>query len=160
MMTPKSKSAGGIAKLLSEQEGRSSQQMSSDQLKRLLDTLPNHIALLDTQGEILLVNEAWKDFATENGMTREDSETGNYLKVCEQAASQGDGVALETLNGLRKVLSGEVRQFEMEYPCHSPASERWFRLNVAPVELWGDRCAVVTHSNLTRKKTLATTGTG
>ncbi len=149
-MTPKHKSAGGIAKLLTAKEESAQAHLSAAQLRTLLDTLPNNIALLDSQGEILLVNEAWRDFAVENGMSREDSETGNYLKVCEQAASQGDGVALETLNGLRKVLSGETQNFEMEYPCHSPASERWFRLNVAPVELWGDRCAVVTHSNLTR----------
>ncbi len=150
-MTPKHKFAGGIAKLLSKKEGTTQTHLSAEQLKMLLDTLPNNIALLDTQGEILLVNEAWREFAVENGMTREDSETGNYLRVCEQAASQGDGVALQTLEGLRRVLQGDTQNFEMEYPCHSPASERWFRLNVAPVELWGDRCAVVTHSNLTRK---------
>ena len=150
MVNSKSRSAGGIARILSSREQDQHAHLSADQLKSLLDSLPNHIALLDGSGEILLVNAAWKEFAIENGMTREDSETGNYLEVCEKAAKQGDEVAHQTLEGLRAVLIGESKVFEMEYPCHSPVSERWFRINAASVILWGDRCAVVTHSNLTR----------
>lgn len=144
------KSAKAIAKLLKSSENHAQSGLSENQLRGLLDALPANIALIDSNGEILLVNEAWKNFAQENGMSRQDSETGNYLQVCENAASQGDPVARQTLNGLKSVLSGEKSLFDLEYPCNSPIQERWFRLNVATVELWGDRCAVVTHSHLSR----------
>ena len=149
-MCPTEKSASAVAKILSSTEKQSNRGMSESQLRNLLDALPANIALIDSNGEILLVNEAWRNFAEENGMNRVDSESGNYLKVCESAASQGDSVASHSLQGLKSVLKGEKKTFDMEYPCNSPSQERWFRLNVATVELWGDRCAVVTHSHLSR----------
>jgi len=149
-MTNPTRHAGGIAQILRSREDLSTEHLSTSQLKLLLDSLPSNIALIDSAGEILLVNEAWRRFAEENGMNRADSEHGNYLRVCESAAKSGDDVARKTLEGLQKVLDGNSANFEMEYPCHSPQLERWFRVNVARVELWGDRCAVVTHSDLTR----------
>jgi two-component system CheB/CheR fusion protein len=149
-MATQNKPAGGIAQILRSREDLSTEHLSTSQLKSLLDSLPSNIALIDSEGEILLVNEAWRKFAEENGMNRVESEHGNYLQVCESAARSGDEVARKTLQGLKKVLAGDSPTFEMEYPCHSPQTERWFRVNVARVELWGDRCAVVTHFDLTR----------
>lgn len=150
-MTQKPPTTAVIPKISSARGFEPETTFSSHQLKTVLDALPTHVALLDSNGEILLVNEAWQNFAEENGMTRADSETGNYLEVCEKAAASGDTIARKTLEGLRKVLTGKAPRFELDYPCDAPDQPRWFRLSVAPVALWGDRCAVLTHSDLTRK---------
>jgi hypothetical protein len=62
----------------------------------VLDSVASHIAVLDRGGTIVMVNEAWRRFALENGTVpgrpaaRTDVGT-NYLAIC--AASVGGSIA-------------------------------------------------------------------
>ncbi len=40
---------------------------ANDRLRTFIDCIPQHIAILDAQGTIVLVNKAWRTFSTENG---------------------------------------------------------------------------------------------
>lgn len=52
----------------------------------ILDALPAPIALVDSQGVILYVNKAWRQFGTARVLTGTHCGIGtNYLQVCEQA---------------------------------------------------------------------------
>ncbi len=52
--------------------------------------------------------------------------------------------------GLRAVLAGSTVQSELEYPCPSPAVNRWFLVRITP--LAGHTLgAVVSHVNITRR---------
>jgi two-component system CheB/CheR fusion protein len=104
-------------------------------LQTLLDALPEHIAVLDPAGRIVLVNAAWRLFAMANG-DADLSRSGvgvNYLDVCRVDGCDDGDEASEALHGLRRVLEGSLSTFSLEYPCHSPSEERWFVMNVAPV---------------------------
>ena len=48
------------------------------------------------------------------------------------------------------MLSGELRSFTLEYPCHSPTEERWYVLRVAPLQSHGG--AVVSHQDVTVRR--------
>jgi PAS domain S-box-containing protein len=118
--------------------------------KSVLRSLAAHIAVLDVDGNIIAVNEAWKRFAYENG----DAEAGgvgvNYLDVCRHS-QEHDDEAGKALNGIQGVLEGTLPDFVLEYPCHSPDQQRWFLMSVTP--LLGERSgAVVTHTNITERK--------
>ena len=39
----------------------------SEELRSFLNTLPAHIAIVDSSGTIVAVNRAWRDFAASNG---------------------------------------------------------------------------------------------
>jgi two-component system CheB/CheR fusion protein len=120
-------------------------------LQNVIDGLAEHVAVLDKQGDILLINDAWRQFAYENGdLDLEHSGPGaNYLAVCKVAPDSDDTeFAHRASVGLRKVLRGEVDRFSMEYPCHSPTEQRWFVMNVR--RLQGEVAgAVISHSNIT-----------
>ncbi len=119
----------------------------------ILNALPPHIALLDAQGVVLSVNEAWRRFATANVLQGPEFGVGqNYLEVCTSAQGDCAEEAEDAARGIRRVLSGEAEEFTLEYPCHSPAEKRWFRLMVTP--LHEDRLsgAVVMHVNITERK--------
>ena len=46
----------------------------------------HHLAVLDEDGIIISVNEAWRKFAEANGLSWDDYGVGrSYLKVCEFA---------------------------------------------------------------------------
>ncbi len=122
----------------------------------ILDALSAHLALLDTQGNIISVNEAWRQFADANMLkTAEHSVGRNYLGICDQAQGDDSSEAFQVAAGIRAVLDGAAKSFSIEYPCHSPTEARWFLLTVTP--LAGDRPngVVVMHLNITERKLAA-----
>lgn len=137
---------------------------SHDQLTRSLETrqalvnsLPAHIALLDADGTIIDINEQWSNFGMENACS--DSGVGigvNYLEVCRRSRGEHAEEASAVMDGLEAVLAGRQKTFTLEYPCHSPAELRWFRLMAnrlvsdgAEGERFG---AVVMHIDVTERK--------
>lgn len=117
-----------------------------------LDSLSAHIAILDQEGTILAVNRAWRQFWKENGGGDERGVLGvNYLAVCEAAEGDG-GVGKACAAGIRSLLEGRELEFSMEYPCHSPAAERWFLGRVTRFIGEGPFRLVVEHEDITRRK--------
>ena len=86
----------------------------------VLNSLTAHIAVLDAQGVIVAVNEAWSRFARENEGVSSTAYLGaNYLSVCEERLKRGaDETATAALQGLRAVMNGAQDEFSLEYPCH------------------------------------------
>jgi signal transduction histidine kinase/CheY-like chemotaxis protein len=122
----------------------------------ILDALPAHIAVLDSAGTIVAVNEAWRRFARVNAMHHPALGVGlSYLEVCRRAAEAGAGEAERVLQGLMAVLAGEEPQLELEYPCHAPDQNRWFRLMVTPLRSGqgGDAAgAVAMHLDVSKRR--------
>jgi PAS domain S-box-containing protein len=119
----------------------------------ILNALPAHIALLDPAGIIVNVNESWRQFAADNLLPGAGFGVGqNYLAVCEQARGECADEARTAAAGIRRILSGESREFLLEYPCHSPAEQRWFQLIATPLHRDRQAGAVVMHVNITKRK--------
>jgi len=116
-----------------------------------LESLPAHIAVLDASGTVNLINPTWKAFAVANG-GRDDAYLGeNYLDVCCKSASTDDD-ASASFEGIKAVLDGDLPQFAMEYPCHSPSVQRWFRMEVALLDLQQRSSVIVSHIDVTKTK--------
>ncbi len=129
------------------------QRRLAEQQSAILDALPAHICLLDQSGIILEVNNEWKQFAIGNGYSGTNFGVGsNYLGTCEMASGDCAESAFHAADRCRAVLSGEISHFEMEYPCHSPTEERWFKLSVTPLQKDHLAGAVVMHINVTARK--------
>lgn len=119
----------------------------------ILNALPGHIALLDTQGRIISVNEAWRRFGSAQVTQGPGYGIGlNYLEVCDGARGDGSSEAHQAAEGIRSVLSGEVKSFSIEYPCHSPTEQRWFLLMVRPLADDRPNGAVVMHLDVTAER--------
>jgi diguanylate cyclase (GGDEF)-like protein len=118
----------------------------------VLDALPDAVAVLDAAGYIVAVNHAWRMFALDNDGSPAATGVGvNYLDVCARAAAAGSEDARAAAAGLRAVLAGQTVESELEYPCPSPAANRWFLLRMTP--LGGPvPGAVMSHVNITRRK--------
>jgi len=121
-------------------------------LHSCIDALSSQIAVLDEDGVILAVNEAWRRFANDNGFIGANYGIGcNYVDACQPTSGEStDG--LTAAAGLRDVLHGRKEQFHLEYPCHSPAGHRWFALRVKRVDSPGTARLVVAHENVTERR--------
>jgi len=120
----------------------------------VLDSLAEHIAVLDAGGTILAVNRAWRDFATANGATAALAHSLglNYLAVCGESSLHPHGEEGNAAHaGIRTVLAGAQPEFHLEYPCHSPTERRWFMLHATPLR-GAQAGAVVSHENITARK--------
>ncbi|MBM7423388.1 PAS domain-containing protein [Spongiibacter marinus] len=59
---------------------------SHEFLKMTLDTMSEHIAVIDETGLILYVNSRWRQFAEQNACTPHCEWKGqNYLSVCDRS---------------------------------------------------------------------------
>ncbi len=118
----------------------------------ILSSLEAQISVLDKEGKVIAVNEAWERFAQENGNESCSASVGeNYLHVCDRACLEKERKAPLALAGIRSVLDGNQTSFSLEYPCHSLSEERWFLMTVTPLK--GEQGgAVISHSNITERK--------
>jgi len=119
----------------------------------ILNALPAEVALIDNEGAIVSVNEAWRRFAVANAL--KDAKFGvgqNYLDVCEHAIGIWSENTQAVAVGIHRVLHGEAEVFTMEYPCHSPTVQRWFLLRVVPIWEGSLAGAVVMHVDITERK--------
>ena len=127
---------------------------------RAFNALSANIAVIDAEGLIVFVNNAWTDFARSNGHGLPEGFVGSsYFHACSTVGSDklpekgcDTSGAAAVLEGIRGVLSGECDEFTYEYPCHSPTEERWFWLSVTPASLSTGRGAVTAHFNITERK--------
>lgn len=124
----------------------------AERLQRIIDALPEHVALVEPDGTIALVNAAWRRFALANGDPELTSSGpgANYLRACQPTHPIDGEMAAKAAFGLKCVLEGSLQAFSMEYPCHSPTEKRWFVMNAAPITGPGFG-AVVSHVNVTAR---------
>lgn len=115
---------------------------------KILDSLPDHVAVLNAQGDIIFVNQAWRTFAQANGATQ-DFLHQNYLQVCETAARQGSANAQEVADGIRGIIAGRAEEFEGIYACHGLEEKRWFKTRIWPVTNLPQASVLVSHKNVT-----------
>lgn len=118
--------------------------------RTVLDSLSAHVAILDEDGFILETNQAWKDFARVNAPGAPPASLGvNYLSVCDAVQGPDAGKARQAAAGIRAVASGELAEFVLEYPGHSPEKRRWFNMRVTRLAIPGPVRLVVSHEDVT-----------
>jgi diguanylate cyclase (GGDEF)-like protein len=119
----------------------------------ILNALPAHIALLDAQGRIISVNQAWRQFADANLLQAPAYGVGlSYLDICDNARGDAAAEAQQVAAGIRSVLAGAVKSVSLEYPCHSPTGQGWFLMAVTPLADQSPHGVVVMHLNITERK--------
>lgn len=81
--------------------------------------------LLDRKGTIVYVNEGWKKFAADTGLTLPDFGLGqNYLRFCAFADEQSARI----IDGITQLLDRRLDCISFIYSCHSASGRGWFLL--------------------------------
>lgn len=123
-------------------------------LREIFDSLSEHVAVLDRAGCVVDTNLSWQRFAAENSAPDKCRLQGeNYIEVCDSSTGVAAKEARQAAAGIRGVLSGEIPEFSLEYPCHAPSEKRWFLMTVTPLVSHGSiDGAVVSHMQITARK--------
>ena len=122
----------------------------ADVARAVADAWGAHVAVLDADGCVVEVNHAWRRFCRDNdgdGL----AEGSDYFAVCD-AAAPAEPTAGVVVDGLRSLMAGAQDSFTIEYPCHSPDEQRWFRLTAQRLSE-GDRCELlVIHEDVSARR--------
>lgn len=112
----------------------------------VLDAMQAQVVVLNREGRIMHKN--WGEFEpTLAGASLPDMALGgNYFEACARPDA-GPGAAA-CLEGMRRVLRGELSHFLHDYPCGPAEQERWFRIHVVPVHS-PEMGLAVAHFNIT-----------
>ena len=121
----------------------------------VLDTLPANLAVLDRQGVIILVNQAWARFAAETAApTAAGLRVGaNYLETARNPAGPYAGEAQAAHQGINAVLAGASPGYALTFPGPAPAPRRWYLLHVTPLAVPAG-AVLVSHEDITEQKSL------
>ncbi len=118
----------------------------------VINSLSPHIALVDDQGIIVAVNEAWKQFARKNEFDLPNYGIGiNYIEFGEGIHGEDAGIGKKICKALREIIAGKIKIYSIEYPCHSPTEQRWFKVVVTPLTSHTVKGAVVSHSDISAR---------
>ncbi len=119
-------------------------------MQDILDTLPAHVAVVDSTGTIVGVNKAWIEFGSAGGLRDARFCIGtNYLDLCQQVTGECADDARKLVTALQSVLSGQTHAASMEYPCHSPTEQNWFRADITPIRTANGVFAMLAHTRIT-----------
>ncbi len=119
----------------------------------ILNSVQAEIAVVDRQGVILAVNDAWRRFGVNNGRGESAcrSDIGsNYLAA--GSVAHDSSPSHDATQGVLAVLQGRLPSFHLDYPCHTPCQLRWFRMNVTPLGRTEIQGASITHTDISALK--------
>ncbi len=134
--------------------------MNSANLK-ILNAVPTHIAIVDADGIIQWVNDAWKSFASRNGASKSIAEGQgiHYLEVCGAYGRYREKDLKLVTAGIANVLSGAMSMFKTDYPCATLSNSLWFEMTVLPLS--SDAPGVmISHFDITERKKVESTRAG
>ncbi len=120
----------------------------SEEINRaILGCLYDQVAVVDSLGVIVAVNDAWHTVKTASRTMQAVAVGVNYLEICRRAIGEYGDIARNALEGIQSVLNGTAERFGMEYSCDLPDEKRWFLMNAIRLNAPGGG-AVVTHRNI------------
>ncbi len=121
--------------------------------RAVLDAMPANVCVLDHFGNIIAVNQRWRQFREDNPGGSSSRMLGvNYLEVCLQAENQGEHDAQIVRKGIERLLSGRRDSFSHEYACPTPAQQRWFLLLGSRFSQGRQSYIILTHLDITDRK--------
>ena len=148
-ITERRKAEEFLTTILSEKKA------TAARMTAITNALPASVALLNSEGLILEVNDSWRNFIGSNGfMGRDYAINDNYLVLTNQAAGEQQKDGKEVSEGLAAVLNGEAKDFVYEYSCDAPEAKKCFRIIANRMPGNETAGAVVMHIDITELRRL------
>ncbi|HEY4313984.1 MAG TPA: EAL domain-containing protein [Actinomycetes bacterium] len=118
-------------------------------VQSLLDVMESSTCVVDSSGEIVATNRAWRQAGSGASGSRLPV-GGHYLDIWKPATRTDPDVAAQISEGLKRLLGGLPDQVTVDYPCTTGDNERWISLRMTPLhEIAG---AVLSHVDISAAK--------
>ena len=122
-----------------------------------LNSLESHVAVIDSGGNILIINEAWNNFVEKHSedlcALHDTAVKLNYRELYQRGMKNSPDDLEIVVQGVMKVLSGGENHFSFVYPCETKTEELWFLMTVTPLRT-DKHGAVISQTDITKLKSL------
>jgi two-component system NarL family sensor kinase len=109
--------------------------------------LQANVAILDDEGKIIAVNDAWMQFAEFHELGLEEYGLGlDYISFCESLNAPD---AAEARQGLRDLLAGEAGPLRYEYQIFLANGPIWVRVTFTRISRDDRTLVIITHEDIT-----------
>ncbi|HKA61253.1 MAG TPA: ATP-binding protein [Methylomirabilota bacterium] len=137
-----------FAGVLARQQAATALETSEAFTRAVLAAPPGETAIIDGDGRIVRVNEAWAVAtlpltAVPMGVS--------YLDTCRVLIADGDPNASSIVTLVTSVLDGQQREGALEYPLRQAGEDRWFEIRVRRLQQPAAGAAI-THLEITARK--------
>lgn len=125
----------------------SEQIMLSERMSSIFNALPANVALINSAGEIVSVNDAWR--RSSDGDDFIGASYGiddNYIEIAERTGGE-DGRRIT--KAIRSILAGQARDYSTEYCLGSSENKRWLRVIITKENSNPDSGIVLMHIDIT-----------
>lgn len=121
-------------------------------LQSVLDSVAAQIAVLEQDGTIIAVNQAWQTFASRTRDCGLSCRAGdNFLTACEDFAEEKPE-ARAIANAIRAIIAEERTSFTTEYPCSGLEGNYWFKVRLTRFHTERPLRVVVSYEDITQRK--------
>lgn len=128
---------------------------SENILRKILDAIPENIAMIDSQGRVATVNRQWRRFVSNNRQEYVDGGIGQSFDAVSEALIDldldGRHEILASINSVRE-NGAEVRS--KEYLLGPPQNQQWVEISALPFTSDGERHTLLVHENVTERRML------
>ena len=108
---------------------------SLEKTKGLLDSTLNalsaYVVILDEEGKILLVNQAWRQFLNRSGRFTPDDGIGANYRSLNALLPNARSQMRRLGSGLDRVLNGAATDFRCTFQATVGGDERWYQIHAA-----------------------------
>lgn len=112
-----------------------------------LQALPMPVAVIDRQGLVITVNDAWQSAISDSGnWDARDPLGASYVEVCAEAAGPDSHHHAVIQHGLQQILAGNLATFVRTYHATCVRKERPSQVVITALPIGG---AVIMHQTLT-----------
>jgi PAS domain S-box-containing protein len=130
------------------------QRMKAETLhSAVLASLHDQIAVIDSAGVVVEVNDSWQRAVDSAHSSRFDRVAAgdNVLETCARAAERGERGAVEQLRALRTVLDGTGVRCQLEYREAAVDEPAWIEVSIERLRR-ADGGAIITRTDVTARK--------
>ena len=98
------------------------------------DAFDSQIALLDRAGQIIALNQAWKNNSVKSCFSENTSIGDNYLKICRTIVDREKKLAREIATEIEAIARGEKTQFKVNYNSQGFGRENHLVIQIRQVK--------------------------
>lgn len=119
----------------------------SERMSSIFNALPANIALINSAGDIVSVNDAWRRSSNSDDFIGASyGIDDNYLEIIEMTGGD-DGRRIA--KAIRSILAGQAREYSTEYCLGKKGEERWLRAIISRENNNPDSGIVLMHLDIT-----------
>jgi PAS domain S-box-containing protein len=138
-----------VGRQTAEQAARDSEILA----RETVDSLSSQIAILDDNGTIVAVNQAWRDSENSDPLVGAGvaSVGANYLEICDQAAPiQANAAVLAA--SIRAIAAGAKERRDVEYLARTAGKPSWWQFRATRFEGASRARVVISFDDVSARK--------